>query len=678
MAKTQSQYIESDFCNGYRSNSEITNVSSKYLVKGSQNVLIKNKEKIVVRGGCELLGDAKTVNKGIKSSYDWTTNTNITRNLRKYYDELEVWFGGDWIRLMTGLKARKLQFTPWWSNTELIDELLFVDGSDTVYEWSGGITEVASVTSNTIKKKKYLSGTTYAFVNGGAAKDSITDSANGFVTAGFSVGDDIIVSGSTSNDGQYTVSDVEAGVLTLTADDELTNEDAGDTVVIRKLNTGSWAEERFLTAGTRSITIDGVPYAYNGGEDTGTLTGVTPDPTGAVVAGDIAIQTVRENNPTDLGGMDVDLISVLNNGVYYGSTRSRKGYISKTADFADCSYTSPLRKAGEGWSFDLDSCPRAFMPNKTEMYIGAGDNDLYKIVLTMNSAQDGESITVDRLATATGQAPINQDTVINIKNNVVFLTVEKTIDSLGSVAQIPTPETRPISDDIKDDLAEYDLTDASGIYFNREIRITLPREGIELIYDMQWGYWQPPQLRAIGRYAIIEIDGVRTLCGHSARANETYILDVGRNDNGATYKPMLVFGYERYGTRFDYKNFDEVATELYITKSTKVKQQVNYDYKGSTDIREFLIDPADTDLIFDRSDDDASFGAQPLGNHPLGMSTEEMASLVKMRIINTTDNVDFFERQRIYYSDSVDPYFEILGMAENVEKSENMPSFIKR
>ena len=138
--------------------------------------------------------------------------------------------------------------------------------------------------------------------------------------------------------------------------------------------------------------------------------------------------------------------------------------------------------------------------------LASGDNDLYKIVLTMNVGQDGESITVEKLATATGQAPINQDTVINIKNNVVFLTVEKTIDSLGSVAQIPTPETRPLSDDIKDDLEGYDLTEASGIYFNREIRITLPKEGIELIYDMQWGYWQPPQLRAIGRYAIIEIE----------------------------------------------------------------------------------------------------------------------------------------------------------------------------
>lgn len=58
-------------------------------------------------------------------------------------------------------------------------------------------------------------GTTIAFVDGGAGADTITDSADGFVTAGFEVGDTITVAGSTSNDGDYTLVDVAAGTLTL-------------------------------------------------------------------------------------------------------------------------------------------------------------------------------------------------------------------------------------------------------------------------------------------------------------------------------------------------------------------------------------------------------------------------------------------------------------------------------
>jgi hypothetical protein len=765
MAQKQTgEYAELPFCEAYISNREITNTGSRYLVRGSQNVLIKNKEKVVVRSGSELLGDAKTVSKGIDGSTDWQTNTNLRRSLRGYDDELEVWYESAWRRLKNSWVSTDFQFTTWWNNTELIDILLFVNGSDNLYEWSGAITTVASVTTSTITKKGYKSATTIAFLENGASKDTITDSGSGFVTAGFEAGDIIVISGSTSNNGEYTISAVVAGTITLITDDDLANEAAGASVVIKRKRTGTWAEERFFTGGrplgtatmtiaspgvvtktahglavndtirfsttgalptgltagtdyyvisagltadafqvsatlggsaintsgsqsgvhtltksTRKVIIDDVEYGYTGGEGTGTLTGVTPDPSaGGVAADDIAFQAVRTIESSTLTDLQIDLISVLYNQVWYGSTVNRRLFLSNTDDFADFSYTSPLRKAGEGFTVDLDSCPTAFIPDKTRMYVGAGNDDFYRINTTLSADQSGETITVEKLATATGQAPINQDTVINIKNSVAFLTIEKTIDTLGDIQNIASPQTRPISDDIKDDLARYDITDAAGIYFNRELRIALPREGIELIYDMQWGYWQPPQYRAISRYAIIEVDGVRTLCGHSSSSNETYILDTGRNDNGATYKPVATFGYDNFGSRFEYKNHDELATELYATKTTLIKQLVNYDYLGSTDQREFEIDPNDEDLVFERDEDDASFGVAPLGNHPLGMSTEEMAEIVKVRIINTTDDVDFFERQRIYYSESEDPYFEILGMGENVEKSENLPSFIKR
>lgn len=64
--------------------------------------------------------------------------------------------------------------------------------------------------------------------------DTITDSGNGFVAAGFKEGDLITVSGSTSNDGNYTIDTggVAAGVLTLIGGDSLTAEVAGDSVTV--------------------------------------------------------------------------------------------------------------------------------------------------------------------------------------------------------------------------------------------------------------------------------------------------------------------------------------------------------------------------------------------------------------------------------------------------------------
>lgn len=63
-------------------------------------------------------------------------------------------------------------------------------------------------------------GSTINFVDGGASADTITDSASGFVTAGFQNGDLVTVSGATTaaNNIQYEIVTVAAGTLTLATD----------------------------------------------------------------------------------------------------------------------------------------------------------------------------------------------------------------------------------------------------------------------------------------------------------------------------------------------------------------------------------------------------------------------------------------------------------------------------
>lgn len=63
-----------------------------------------------------------------------------------------------------------------------------------------------------------------AAVTPGTTSATITDSASGFVTAGFVAGQTLIVEGSTSNDGQYTILTVAAGTLTLKVGDVLSAE----------------------------------------------------------------------------------------------------------------------------------------------------------------------------------------------------------------------------------------------------------------------------------------------------------------------------------------------------------------------------------------------------------------------------------------------------------------------
>lgn len=74
--------------------------------------------------------------------------------------------------------------------------------------------------------------TTIAFVEGGGSADTITDSGGGFLTAGFFDGQEITVTGSTSNDGTYRINTAIAGTLTLISSDDLVAEGASAEVKI--------------------------------------------------------------------------------------------------------------------------------------------------------------------------------------------------------------------------------------------------------------------------------------------------------------------------------------------------------------------------------------------------------------------------------------------------------------
>jgi len=77
--------------------------------------------------------------------------------------------------------------------------------------------------------KALLTGVTISF--SATTGNHILDSGSGFVTAGFEVGDKVIVSGSANNDGVYTVTAVAAGDLTVT--ETVTTETAGASITVK-------------------------------------------------------------------------------------------------------------------------------------------------------------------------------------------------------------------------------------------------------------------------------------------------------------------------------------------------------------------------------------------------------------------------------------------------------------
>jgi hypothetical protein len=108
-----------------------------------------------------------------------------------------------------------------------------------------------------------ITADTIAFVDGDPAADTITDSGSGFVTAGFAAGQTIVVTGTTLNDGTYTIDTVVAGTITLIAGNSLAAEAAGtDFTIAGAAKTWAW-EPAIDGANTRTsyTTEHGGDYA---------------------------------------------------------------------------------------------------------------------------------------------------------------------------------------------------------------------------------------------------------------------------------------------------------------------------------------------------------------------------------------------------------------------------------
>ena len=86
-----------------------------------------------------------------------------------------------------------------------------------------------------------ITGTGIAAVDGGAGADSFTDTGNGFIDAGFSVGDAVIVYGFTGGmaaiHGPFTLTSVVAGTMEV-ATGLLVDDEAGETVTIVGIKGG--------------------------------------------------------------------------------------------------------------------------------------------------------------------------------------------------------------------------------------------------------------------------------------------------------------------------------------------------------------------------------------------------------------------------------------------------------
>jgi hypothetical protein len=447
---------------------------------------------------------------------------------------------------------------------------------------------------------------------------------------------------------------------------------------ITKTGTRTFGSHGFPATG--SIVINGVSYAYTGGAGTTTLTGVTPNPVGSVVAGDVgtaSITTTTSSAPTHPwdATFTIDFVGAFRNQLYVGNKKSRVAYCSDALSYLDFTSSSDV---GGARMFVLDDTCAGFMATKDSMLIFGQTDMVMTIKFTVSADQTKELMQITRLETGSQGGVITPSAKIRIKNAVMYITKEKTLDTIEFVANIADEQTLPISDIVKRDFDSFDFTDATITYWDRLIVVIIPLSNTIMLYDVARKMWHAPISFANTTIGCASVDENGNLIGHDYYKNESYQLFTGRNDNGTAFNTKAVFAYNNFGSRFGVKKLYKYAQDGYISSNGQLKRVLDYNFMGQTKTIEKTF--KGNEKYAYQIDDESTFGKTPLGSRTLaGESEVTQEDERRFRYIDNITPTEFYELLVTYQmTDVLDGFWRLVAHGGNVTLTASEPNNITR
>jgi hypothetical protein len=456
---------------------------------------------------------------------------------------------------------------------------------------------------------------------------------------------------------------------------------------ITKDGTDTWGADGFYTSANKSVVINGTTYTYTGGEGTTTLTGVSPSPAAEAVGSVVHQAVVTTANSAITGLLPTfanGVIGNLENHIYLGALNSATYYISRQGSYTNYSYSTP-RVVGEGWKQTIDENVVAFIPQNEQMYISAGKNSWYKVTFSLQTSAVGvtyEQVNAPRLKTGRQQGALSQAFVSHMKNDIIMVSNESTVDRMGVAENFLTQNTtQNTSDPIKLDVDSYDFTDGSIFYFRYNIYVAVPREGLVLIYDVDKQAWQAPQVLPISRFYIVNGE----LYGHSYNTSESYKLFTGYSDRaysgfaGYPIAAKIVFSYQNYGSPATLKKANSLYIEGYVNTNTTITAKITYELDGCSTQKSFEVVGSDKQVVCIPASF-GSLGKTSLGKQKLGgTGTTSIQGLPpKFRVEKTFSNTDFFECSVSFEILGVDQNFQLIRFGLNASQSPQSAVFIRQ
>lgn len=680
---------------GYSEKVDDTKISPGHFIKGSQNVLVKDSRTVGIRKGYTIVGqENKTDLKPIRASFDFYNFKGDERNLRTWGDRIEIFLDGNWELLKDGFSSDDFHFSnqDFWDHDRKLAYAVFVNNTSKIMKWNGAIETFNSATTTTITKDGVETWAESGFEKFGRTEMEFKVRSNDSAINGKSIGVTITkTSDGSSSTYNATVSRQSDAVLTaqnirdtlqglvpattgtVTSEGNKVYVTCKSEYLITAYTTTDTEYDYLLPdpiiITTPTVTINGVEYSYTGGWDSTTLTGVTPDPSG-ITDTPYVYQSIEEIQNVDIIDLPDEnkntVVEILDNQLYIASYSNRFVYISEISRCDSFHFGRPNRLVGEGARLTLGGNFNAMFPKEGSMYIQFGYGAWVKTKLIDASDLSSQSLVIRLLDVNSGDGVINKKGIGPMKNKIMFISKDKAFNFIGRVENLETPQTKNISDRVKDLFLRLDFDDMDMIYHKHYIYISVPKESMVLIYNLQRQLWEAPQIMPISCFSVIKGE----LHGHSYLTPQTFKLFDGTSDNGNPIEAKGVMSYNNSGNRTMLKSSNELFVEGYIEEKTVIDCKLLLDIDGSTGERPFKIKGNNESILFKRYNKDASIGKSSLGKRSLGSKGVIEEKLNKFIGFKGLQNEDHYEYSFEFGSNHDNAQWEFIAFGPGTDSSE--------
>lgn len=597
----------------YVSSRDKTNVEINNYVKNSKNVYKKRSGTIANRPGLKVRGALNAERAGVVSSFEWDGPFAAPRVLRVTSDgKLSVEYdnndgnGPIWYDLLTGLtKTRFIFSSEYFDNFQDKEILLMANGSVLqIFNWEGGITQVASATalvagvinqgngrgfrlSVAAGGTNYQIGDVLTIVQTGSsqtaqvivaaigASNTITELAPFIVPqgSGYAVQNSVPTVAVSPSVG----TGAEVDILQVGPGGTITKKNSTTTFFQDGFSKGEQVSGGVVSVPNWQFIYNGVTYTYGGGLDSETLTGVTPDPTSipanAIIMSAVIPVSDIPSSPTQFAfstfvDFTCDFLSVINNQVYVGSYGSPAIFVSSDVDYTNY---QGVTNGGLGTPFaiEFDNNPVGISQKNYVPFIFGGSSDVYQVNITSQVVQQSgasagadviQVVGITKISLAENEAPVAQEFIDTNGEYIIWLGQDSQVHVLGAFKDLLLSDKAPIlSTEVYDELTDVDFTGGALRIIGEFIYLTAPVQGTHYIYQTREfvdetgtakseKIWHSPQVSGISRFANIE--GV--IYGHSYLNPMIYaVWDTGQwYDDSPTgdqlpYQCVLAMAYQQ-------------------------------------------------------------------------------------------------------------------------------------